>query len=511
MDARESRIKDRMSLPIVSRIMDQSKQSGFIWLSYSFERIGSKITTPRRIMLKHAGGIGVMALHLVGSLLRHRLKWSHFLAHKESFSRATYWLQFVSKKISQATPLWVLRVRLILAKTQSTRGTTMREPAVTVYLTSISQLYQGSSKEKKGLLLDDAEKITERSRKQLIKRLSEITKAGGATPLKRSGRPPVYSKKELQKHIKYLWEQMEKISPDRMKAALPDWLHKYEQCPAHLKFQLSQMSASTLKRYLKEIRLDLTISNGLPTTSPARYMKNKVPINTLDSKVLRPGHLQADTVSHCGDNAKGPFISSLTATDIKTTWTECRAMFTKRGIEVRKQTLDIKKSLPFKIFAMNTDSGSEFLNNEVYHWMFHSDIHFTRSRPYKKNDNCYVEQKNFTHVRELFGYERFDDPALVSVMNNIYKNYWNPLQNFFLPSFKLKEKIRVGAKVKKKYETPKTPYQRVIESGVLSQEEVEILKKRKAELNPFELKAGLELSLKEFFEIVRKITIREVA
>ena len=360
-------------------------------------------------------------------------------------------------------------------------------------------------------MLDHAELVTNLSRKRLIRRLNEIQQNNGSVPLKRSGRPLAYSQEELRPHIKYLWEQMEKISAVRIKAALPDWLPNYESCPPHLKLQLEKMSASTLKRYLKEIRLASVVSKGLSTTCPAQYMKNKVPINTLDSKVTRPGYIQTDTVAHCGTSAQGPFISSLTVTDINTTWTECRAMFTKKGTEVRRQINNINQAIPFKLLAMNSDSGSEFLNKPVLQFTQLSNIKFTRSRPYKKNDNCYIEQKNFTHVRELFGYERFEDPRLVPLMNDIYKNHWSPLQNFFLPTFKLQEKVRVGARIKKKYGTPKTPYQRVIESGVLNHEEDEALRRRKAELNPFELKRGLELKLKEFFKLVRQENIKEVA
>ena len=186
-------------------------------------------------------------------------------------------------------------------------------------------------------------------------------------------------------------------------------------------------------------------------------------------------------------------------------------MFTKKGPEMRRQMRNTRQALPFELLAVNSDSGSEFLNKEVFQFTLLSEIKFTRSRPYKKNDNCYVEQKSLTHVRELFGYERFDSPKLVSLMNDIYGNYWNPLHNFFLPTFKLKERVRVGARIQKKYDEPKTPYQRVIDSGILTKEEVEALRKRKSQLNPFELKRGLEVTLKEFFEIVRQENIGEVA
>ncbi|NOT80203.1 MAG: hypothetical protein HOP07_14510 [Bacteriovoracaceae bacterium] len=131
-------------------------------------------------------------------------------------------------------------------------------------------------------------------------------------------------------------------------------------------------------------------------------------------------------------------------------------------------------------------------------------IKFTRSRPYKKNDNCYVEQKNFTHVRELFGYQRFEKKELVELMNEIYVDYWNPLQNFFLPTFKLKEKIRIGARIKKVYDKPITPYQRLMESSSLSEEQKIKLSEEKRILNPFELKKGLEEKLTNFFKIVNE-------
>lgn len=391
-------------------------------------------------------------------------------------------------------------------------GPYMKHQEVDTYLQAILPEYQSSNKLERGKLLDHAELITKRNRKHLIKRLKKLKDNHGKAIVKGSGRPLVYSREELIPHIKFLWEQMERISPKRMKAALPDWLPKYKDCPAHLKMQFNKMSATTLDRYLKGVRKSLVPKKGLATTCPARYMKNKVPINTLDSKIKEPGYTQADTVAHCGNSAQGPFISSLTVTDIFTTWTENRAMFTKKGVIVQKNFKEIEKALPFKLLAINSDSGSEFLNKNMLQFTKHGTrIKFTRSRPYKKNDNCYVEQKNFTHVRELFGYERFEEEYLVALMNEIYIDYWNPLQNFFLPTFKIKEKIRVGAKIIKKYDKPKTPYQRVIESGVLSKSEEEALRDKKSRLDPFQLKSGLESKLKDFFEIYRKTITREAA
>lgn len=395
-------------------------------------------------------------------------------------------------------------------KTEQQGRLTMSQQAVKEYLLSIILIYQVSSKAEKSVLLDHAELVTKRERKYLIHRLNE-----GFDELYdkcRTGRPAKYYKPELLPHIHFLWMQMEQISARRMKAALPEWLPLYDDCPAHLKLQLVQMSASTLERYLAEVRQKNKVNRGISTTSPARYMKNKIPINTLDHSVTEPGHVQADTVAHCGDSAQGPFISSLTVTDIYSGWTENRALFTKQQAQVYRGLRSIEAILPFTIKHFNTDSGSEFLNTTIWRFTgFGNRIKFTRSRPYKKNDNCYVEQKNYTHVRELFGYDRLEDPELVATMNDIYENCWLPLQNFFIPSFKLKEKIRVGAKIRKKYDSPQTPYQRLMQSPALSMEHKQRLQERKLQLNPFALKKELEIKLKVFYEVLRKKTIREAS
>jgi len=392
----------------------------------------------------------------------------------------------------------------------------MSYQAIKEYLCAIVSRYAAADKSAKTIILNEAEAVTGLSRKHLI-RLLKLPKEALARK-KPSGRKPKYPPELLRPHIQYLWIQMERISARRMKPALSDWLPFYEDpgFNTQIRLQLEEMSASTLERFLRGLRRSLSASKGLATTSPARYMKNKIPLNTFDTPVNRPGFTQADTVAHCGTSTAGEFASTITLTDIDSTWTENRAIFTKKGLEVRRQISDIQQALPFELHAINTDSGTEFLNTHMLQFVSGSDfgkkqITFTRSRPYRKNDNCYVEQKNYTHVRELFGYERIEDPSLVPIMNEIYKNYWNPLQNFFLPTFKLKEKIRLGAKIIKKFDRPQTPYNRLMMSPHLSEQHKEQLKMMKAKLNPFELKAGLEAKLRAFFEQLRKSKVREAS
>ncbi len=372
------------------------------------------------------------------------------------------------------------------------------------YLRALVKIYLPANKKKKTQLLDDAEKLTGEHRKSLIRILNSNSPELN-NKKEKCGSKIKYPEELLMPHIKYLWKEMERISPKRMKAAYADWLPLYHENDVnnHVKYLLQKMSASTLARFIKKIKKnDFDSQKGLTSTSPARHMKNKVPINTLDSVITEPGFVQADTVAHCGDCLEGNFINSITLTDIYSTWTENRALFTKKGQEVKGALVDIKRSLPFDLKAINTDSGSEFLNTPVFQLFSEKKIKFTRSRPYKKNDNCYVEQKNFTHTRELFGYQRFEQKELVTLMNEIYTEYWNPLQNFFLPTFKLKEKIRIGARIKKTYDKPQTPFQRLIDSNALTDEKKAELSQKKKALNPFELKKGLEQKLTNFFKIL---------
>ena len=394
----------------------------------------------------------------------------------------------------------------------------MSYQAIKEYLVAIVSRYKNLNRKGKTALLNEATQVTKLSRKHLIRLLKRpAVELAGKKP---SGRKPTYPPELLLPHLKYLWTQMERISGRRMKAAYPDWLPFYDRSgfTPQVRLLLERMSASTLERLLRKLRRDLKAGKGLsltPEGCPSRYMKNKIPLNTFDAKIDRPGFFQADTVGHCGTSTAGQFLYTITLTDIDSTWTENRAIFSKKAIGVRRQFVDFDQSIPFEILAVNVDNGSEFINNEMINFMRRTSgrkpITFTRSREYKKNDNCYVEQKNFTHVRELFGYERMEDPALVSLMNEIYKTHWNPLQNFFIPTFKLKEKIRVGARIVKKFDAPQTPYDRLMKSSHLSEERKEELRKMKVKLNPFDLKKDLEVKLAIFFEQLRKSKIREVS
>lgn len=232
--------------------------------------------------------------------------------------------------------------------------------------------------------------------------------------------------------------------------------------------QLCSLSAATIDRWLAPFREENSPRKGLCVTRPGTLLKNQIPIKTDHWDVNRPGFLEADTVAHCGNSLAGDFIWSITYTDIFSTWTEIRATWNKGGEGVKEQTQHVEQLLPFTILGFDCDNGCEFLNWHLIRYFTEQSnrlpVQFTRSRPYHKNDNAHVEQKNWTHVRQLFGYQRFDKFQMVAMMNDLYANEWSLYQNHFCPAMKLKEKIKINSRYRKKYDVPKTPYRRLLES-----------------------------------------------
>ena len=376
----------------------------------------------------------------------------------------------------------------------------MKTRARDEHIRRLRDRYKNSSKQTKKLILNDICLTWEINRKHAIKLLNGKKGQGG---LKR-GRRANYDERLVQ-HVFVLWNSMERICAKRMKAALPFWIPFYRdpEFDLVLKSQLLKMSASTLERFLKRGQKKL---KGLSTTKRAKFFRYKIPIIPENNKIVNAGHVAADTVAHCGDSISGSYVWSLTMTDRLTGWTENRSFHQKTAGNVVKAMHLMETGLPFNIRSIQTDCGTEFLNYKVLrYWQGRPrPVMVSRSRPYHKNDNAHVEQKNFTHVREVFGYERIEDIKLVDLMNEIYRDYWNPLHNFFLPQMQLLTKERVGSKIKKKHDLPQTPYARLKQSQGMTEEQLTELEKRYRGLNPFELKKGLERRLDVFFSLLRQ-------
>jgi hypothetical protein len=369
-----------------------------------------------------------------------------------------------------------------------------------MYLKAIQDRYQKASKSEKTLILDEFCQVCQYSRKHAIR----VIKTGHIRERRRTGKPSKYQDAHFVAHVLKLWEATGFICSKRLVAAIPLWLPYYGLLDVETNTKLKSVSSSTVERILKKNR---STFKGLSSTVPTSLPKSQIPLELLDKDITGPGFVEADTVVHCGNSLAGEYACTLTVTDIYSAWTENRATWMKSASVIVSEIADVEKCLPFALHGFATDNGSEFLNQKLINYFKENrknKVKFVRRRPYKKNDNAHVEQKNWTHVRQLFGYTRIDQANLIEMMNEIYSSYWNPLWNFFLPTMKLKRKTRLGGKVVKEYEALKTPYERVMNNPDVAESYKRELKFRYERLNPFELKRELEIRLKEFKKMSEK-------
>jgi hypothetical protein len=285
---------------------------------------------------------------------------------------------------------------------------------------------------------------------------------------------------------------------------LPEWLafyeHRHGPLSAPVRRQLHTISPAQIDRVLKPLRARHP-RRGLATTKPGSLLRRQVPTRGGPPDTGTPGHVEADTVAHCGDTTAGDFIYSLTLTELYSGWTEIRATWNKATTGLLAQLRNIEQTAPFTLKNFHTDNGSEFLNWAVYEYLTgrRTRVPFTRSRAYRKNDNAHVEQKNWTHVRQLFGHQRLERPELVALMNDLYAREWSQLQNHFRPSFKLLSRDKRGSKTIRRYAAPCTPYARLLASPDIAPEIKQRLRTEHARLNPLVLRENIERKLTTFF------------
>ena len=264
-----------------------------------------------------------------------------------------------------------------------------------------------------------------------------------------------------------------------------------------------QISASSIDRLLKSERRKHQL-RARSHTKPGTLLKHQIPIRTFaEWDEDRPGFAEIDLVAHDGGLALGDFCQSLDLTDVCTGWTETEAVPNKAQVWVFAALQTIRARLPFPLRGLDSDNGSEFVNNELLRYCQQEHITFTRARPYRNNDNCYVEQKNYSVVRQTVGYQRFDTTAELLVLKQLYTTL-RLYTNFFQPTMKLKSKERFGSRVKKTYEAPQTPYQRVLASVSVSPTDKQKLKRQYKELNPAALKRELDQLRKQLFALAAR-------
>jgi len=377
------------------------------------------------------------------------------------------------------------------------------------YFAVLRERYRkASSKSERSAVIEEAISNTGLHRKSIIRALRAKRDPEGGPP--RLGRPRKFSA-ACQEAIKRLYRASEYQCSDKLKAMIPTLLGQWRGLlERRVLEEVLTMSPASMDRYLRQYRGIERRRWNSRTRPGSRLFKKMIPLKSLGVVSPRPGYLQADTVAHGGESMAGEFSWSLTMTDERSGWTGNHGFFGKSSKRALPAIQAAHEGLPFDLIAINVDNGSEFLNARVYEYFHHlaerKVIAFpmTRSRAYRKNDNCHVEQKNWTSVRQLFGYDRLDHEELIPLMNEIYR-VQNLISNFFIPQFKLKSKVRVGAKIKKTYDKPKTPYQRLLEDPMLPDENKRKLRETYATLNFFDLQAERDELLARFEQFKKEL------
>jgi len=284
----------------------------------------------------------------------------------------------------------------------------------------------------------------------------------------------------------------------RMKALLPAWMlwiRKRFPVSAEVERQLLSISPRQMDRRLAA-KKNQKRRRIYGRTKPGYLLKHHIPIQTDSWDVTTPGFTEIDLVSHSGNSAEGEFAHSLNITDIQTTWTESRAVLGKEQTAVQQALDEIAGMLPFRLLGLDSDNGSEFINWHLKAWCERQHIQLMRGRPYKKDDNAHIEQKNWTHVRKLLGWERYDTQNAVAAMNDLYRRELRLWLNLYLPSVKLVKKVRAGSKLRRVYDAPKTPFERVVATQQGDAKQLSILKEVQRSLDPIQLAKVIDRKLK---------------
>jgi hypothetical protein len=374
------------------------------------------------------------------------------------------------------------------------------------YLHAIYPRYQPASRAEKQRILDEFCRVTGYHRKSALRLLN------GPLPARRPPtprrRPPTYGLRVIQV-LAAIWRAAGYPWSVRLKALLPLWLPwarpRFRLTPI-LEAQLLRLSPRQMDRRLAAYRRS-GATGRYGRTKPGTLLKHHIPLRTDRWDVTVPGFTEIDLVAHCGDSGDGEFAHSLNLTDIHTTWVETRAVL-GRGQHAVQQALEaMRQTLPFRLQGIDSDNGSEFINAHLVRYCQHHEIQFTRGRPYKKDDNAHIEQKNWTHVRKLVGYGRYDSPEAVTALNALYRQELRLFQNLFLPSVKLVRKTRVGARIRRVYDRPQTPFERVQACPEADPLRVAHLQHLRATLDPFALADTIDAQLARLAALAHHRTV----
>ena len=380
----------------------------------------------------------------------------------------------------------------------------MSRKAIREYFRAIYARYRQASKEIKQIILNEFCTNTGYNRKYAIRKLNGPTPAKTNT-IHRRRRKHTYGP-EVLSILSAVWEAAGYPCSARLNALIKlwlPWIRKQFRLKQHVEKQLLSISARQMDRRLKDKKAQVG-RRMYGRTKPGTLLKHHIPIRTDNWDVKTPGWTEVDTVSHSGNSADGKFAYTINQTDILTTWVESRAVLGKTE-DVMVEGLDeMAHALPFPLKGLDSDNGSEFVNWHIWRYCKRNKIQPFRGRPYKKDDNAHIEQKNWTHVRKLMGWDRYDTQEAVDAMNDLYRNELRLFMNLFMPSMKLLRKERIGSKLKRHYDKPLTPFERVIASKKGDPIKIAELKKLYDALNPFDLAKTIEDKLERLFKLANQ-------
>lgn len=360
--------------------------------------------------------------------------------------------------------------------------------------------YLKANKAGKGHILDEFVVTTGYHRKHAMRLLKHGLRRGRA---ERRGRKPTYAGETVRVLVK-VWEISGRICGKRLEPFLPELLAALERhgelcLDQETQAQLLAMSASTIDRKLVSFRG----GRGQTTTKPGTLLRDSIPIRTFaDWDDAQPGFMEVDLVAHCGDSTEGQYIQTLTAVDIRTGWTECLAIAHRSQLAVSGAIAALRQRLPFPLLGLDSDNDGAFINGTLSRYCQQEQITFTRSRPYRKNDQAHVEQKNWSVVRRTVGYQRFESEEALALLEVIYADL-RLYVNFFQPVMMLVSKERRGSRIHKKYDEAQTPYRRVLAQQKVSEEDKQRLQQTYEQLNPVALKARIDERLKKLWRLPR--------
>lgn len=369
-------------------------------------------------------------------------------------------------------------------------------------LQTIRPRYLKANKAGKQSILDEFVAATGYHRKYAIRLLKH---GPGPKRQRKKGRRKVYQGEVVQALIQ-VWEICGRICSKRLHPFLPEIVtvlerHDEMHLKSEVKALLLQMSRSTIDRCLQPERFEHR--RRLSTTKPGSLLKKAIPVRTYaDWDDAQPGFVEMDLVAHCGETTAGQYLNTLTVVDICTGWTECLAVYQKTQQAVFAAILALRQRLPFPLLGLDSDNGGEFINDILYRYCQTEQITFTRSRPYKKNDQAYVEQKNWSVVRHLIGYDRFETPAELAILQAIYQDL-RLYVNFFQPVLKLLAKVRVDGRTVKRYDPATTPFRRVLASKEVSLQVKAKLTALYVQLNPVSLRHQIDHNVARLWKLIR--------